>query len=71
MSAALEPPAAIPHKARREALVQRATTRTPGTRTDTKGSERDSELSSGESVSKIIAESLSMSARSRYVFASG
>ena len=54
--AALEPPAAMPHKARKEALRQRAPTRKPG---------MEWELRRGERVSRMTAASLRASARRR------
>jgi len=54
--AAFEPPAAIPQRARKEALRQRIPTRRPG---------MERKLSRGESVSRMTAASLRMSARRR------
>ena len=72
--AALEPPAAIPHSARREPLRQSAVTRSPDAdpRNGTdKLKGRDTVLSSGEMASRMMAPSLKMSALKRYAFASG
>lgn len=60
--AALDPPAAIPHKDLKTALRQRDPTRRPG---------MGRELNAGESVSRMTAVSFKTSARSRNVFASG
>ena len=74
VSAALEPPATAPHSARSAPLRQRATTRkdefAPGF---TKGYsiDRVTNAKYGDRVSEIIAASFKMSARRRYVFASG
>lgn len=62
----LDPPAAMPHKARRDPLTQSAATRRAGILTG-----RDDETNKGETVSRIIAPSLTISASRRYVLASG
>ena len=61
--AAFAPPAEIAQRDLQAALRQRALTRSPGTNSKV--------FRSGDRVSRIMAISLRMSARRRYVFASG
>ena len=63
---AFEPPAAMPHRARNDALRQSAAARRPGTRNG-----REGEVNKGERVSRMIAASLRTSANRRYDLASG
>jgi hypothetical protein len=60
--AALEPPAAIPQRALKEALRQRAPTRKPGIACEARR---------GEKVLRIMEISMRTSARRRYALASG
>lgn len=70
VTAALEPPATIPHSARKEPLRHKAVIRIPEPRS--RPVNIYTNLSScGDTTSRTMARSFSMSARKRYVFASG
>jgi len=70
VKAALEPPAAIPHKERREALMHSVYS-WKGMRDVARRENGKIVASTGDVVSRTIAASLRMSARKRYVLASG
>lgn len=70
VTAALEPPATIPHSARKEPLRHKAIIRIPEPKS--RPVNACTNLSSwGDITSRTMAISFRMSARKRYVFASG